>query len=315
MKQFTFGVLAYNVEPYIIECLESIKYQVESFGDNYSCNLLIAEDCSTDRTLELIEYWVQHNKSLFFDVEIIKNVKNKGLVQNIIGLYKKINTINFKVIDGDDIFYKNNIFDLLETNDIVITETIHFKERSIVKRGKNYFLDKLLLSKSPIDILKDVYRYTHIVDTPGVFFRGDVLGDDLYNAMGAFKMLDDIPRWKYIFNQNIRDIYISDQPYILYRIGSGVSTNSLHEKRVDFNEDVLTLNKNIKRDPYFKRRLNRLKHSCFKIADKFYYSRYSSILKKKKFNFSQALNEEGNQYLQYIIEKSEEFKKKFEQNC
>ena len=166
MKQFTFGVLAYNVEPYIIECLESIKYQVESFGDNYSCNLLIAEDCSTDRTLELIEYWVQHNKSLFFDVEIIKNVKNKGLVQNIIGLYKKINTINFKVIDGDDIFYKNNIFDLLETNDIVITETIHFKEGSIVKRGENYFFDKLLLSKSPIDILKDVYRYTHIVDTP-----------------------------------------------------------------------------------------------------------------------------------------------------
>ena len=120
MKEFTFGVLAYNVEPYIIECLESIKYQVVSFGDNYSCNLLIAEDCSTDRTLELIEYWVQNNKDLFFDVEIIKNVRNKGLVQNIIGLNKKINTINFKVIDGDDIFYKNNIFDLLETNDIVI---------------------------------------------------------------------------------------------------------------------------------------------------------------------------------------------------
>ena len=120
MKEFTFGVLAYNVEPYIIECLESIKYQVVSFGDNYSCNLLIAEDCSTDRTLDWIEYWVQNNKDLFFDVEIIKNVRNKGLVQNIIGLYKKINTINFKVIDGDDIFYKNNIFDLLETNDIVI---------------------------------------------------------------------------------------------------------------------------------------------------------------------------------------------------
>lgn len=120
MKEFTFGVLAYNVEPYIIECLESIKHQVVSFGDNYSCNLLIAEDCSTDRTLDLIEYWVQNNKDLFFDVEIIKNVRNKGLVQNIIGLYKKINTINFKVIDGDDIFYKNNIFDLLETNDIVI---------------------------------------------------------------------------------------------------------------------------------------------------------------------------------------------------
>lgn len=314
MKQFTFGVLAYNVEPYIIECLESIKYQIQSFGEDYLCYLIIAEDCSTDRTLALIEYWIEKNKHLFASVEVIKNIENKGLVQNIIGLYKKINTVNFKVIDGDDIFYKNNIFPLLENTDIVVTQTVHFKNGHTLSRDRNYFFDKLILDKFPLDILREEYTYTHIVDTPGVFFKRKFLKEGLYESMSNYKMLDDIPRWNYIFNQEMESIHISDNPYILYRIGSGVSTNSSHEKRLVFDSDVRALNKSRKKDSHFKRRYRRFKHSLFKIIDKCYYKKYSSVLKTLEYNISKVINEEGDCYLQFIIDKSEMIKKEFETN-
>lgn len=65
MEQFRFGVLAYNVEKYIIECLESIKYQIQYFGSEYECRLIVAEDCSTDTILKLIEGWVYKDNGLF----------------------------------------------------------------------------------------------------------------------------------------------------------------------------------------------------------------------------------------------------------
>lgn len=52
--------------------------------------------------------------------------------------------------------------------------------------------------------------------------------------MRPYKMLDDIPRWKYIFNQEDLSVKVALAPYILYRIGSGVLLNVNNEKRKDF---------------------------------------------------------------------------------
>lgn len=309
MEQFTFGVLAYNVEKYIIECLESIKYQIQNFGSEYECRLIVAEDCSTDNTLHLIEMWVNSNNGLFRGgVDIQRNNSNQGLVKNIISLYKNIKTNHFKVIDGDDIFYKNNIFELIGDNDVVVTQTIHFQENKIVNRSINHYFYKVLLHPEPALLLKQSYKYRHILDTPGVFFCAKFLNDSLYEAMGAYKMLDDIPRWKHIFSQEGNTIKVSDKPYILYRVGSGVSTNPLHEKRGSLDEDVKRLYNYNEQESFICHHYRLLKFSIFKKMVKYYYKNHSTVIKSFEDNFSNVLNSnEGNVYLRYIIEQRDKF--------
>lgn len=316
MEQFTFGVLAYNVEKYIIECLESIKYQIQHFGSEYECKLIVAEDCSTDNTLKLIEGWVHKNNGLFLGgVEILKHPVNQGLVKNIISLYKKIDTPNFKVIDGDDIFYKNNVFDLLGKNDVVITTTLHFQNGYLLNKSENYHFYRLFKQKKILDYLKESYKYRHILETPGVFFSGNLLGESLFNAMRPYKMLDDIPRWKHIFNQEGLSVRVSEKPYVLYRIGSGVSLNVNNEKRKDFDIDVVKWRKQYVSVSYLKERYNRLKFSCFKRMTNFYYKKRIPALKNLIDNIKRAEQlGEGNAYLRHIIENSniflEEIRKK-----
>ena len=53
-QEFTFAVITYNQEMYVIEQLESIKYQVNMFGKDYITNFLLCDDASTDRTVEFV---------------------------------------------------------------------------------------------------------------------------------------------------------------------------------------------------------------------------------------------------------------------
>lgn len=126
--------------------------------------------------------------------------------------------------------------------------------------------------------------------------------------MGAYKMLDDIPRWKHIFSQEGNTIKVSDKPYILYRVGSGVSTNPLHEKRVLLDEDAKHLYSYYEREFFISRHYRMLKFSIFKKIVKYYYKNHSTVVKSFENNFSNVLNSnEGNTYLGYIIEQRDKF--------
>ena len=66
MNEFTFGVFCYNQEDYIIENLESIKYQITNNGKNTRCSIVIGDDCSKDSTLKYIKIWLEENKKNIF---------------------------------------------------------------------------------------------------------------------------------------------------------------------------------------------------------------------------------------------------------
>ena len=72
--------------------------------------------------------WANSNNGLFRGgVEIQCNNSNQSLVKNIISLYKNIKTKHFKVIDGDDIFYKNIIFELIGDDMLSLHKLYTFK--------------------------------------------------------------------------------------------------------------------------------------------------------------------------------------------
>lgn len=111
-NKFTFMVLAFNHQNYIIEHLESIKYLVEFHGSNWEVELIISDDCSTDNTLELIRSWTYKNKIFFSKVEIIANQINQGTCACVINMLQFVNIQKCKLTAGDDIYSFENIFEL-----------------------------------------------------------------------------------------------------------------------------------------------------------------------------------------------------------
>ena len=110
MKKFVFGILTYNQEKYILETLESIKYQKIQYGTDIDISLIITDDASKDRTVKVIKAWSEKNRKYFENIDLIANEKNQGTVKNFCTIVKKAGENSLKVIAGDDLISQKNLF-------------------------------------------------------------------------------------------------------------------------------------------------------------------------------------------------------------
>ena len=94
---FTFAIITYNHEKHIVEHLESIKYQIANFGQEETFSLIVSDDASNDKTICLIEKWLEQNQYLFHDVKILKSVNNQGITKNYVRAVISVASDNFKV--------------------------------------------------------------------------------------------------------------------------------------------------------------------------------------------------------------------------
>lgn len=95
---FTFVTITYNHEKYIIEHLESIKYQIENFSKGKQVNLVISDDGSMDNTMLYAQQWIERNKYLFSEVELLTSEKNQGIIKNYLratAAASKLQPINY----------------------------------------------------------------------------------------------------------------------------------------------------------------------------------------------------------------------------
>ena len=111
MQEFTFGMLTYNQEDYVIEHLESIKYQILNFGKDVKAYFVLSDDASKDNTVKYVEMWTEANKDLFAGIKIVAKKNNAGIVQNFLTMLNNIHTSHYKILAGDDLYYKNNLFE------------------------------------------------------------------------------------------------------------------------------------------------------------------------------------------------------------
>jgi len=88
-------MLAYNHEPYIAQAVDSVLMQETDFG----YEIVIGEDCSTDRTREiLIEYQKKHPDK----IRLLLNKKNIGANANYRKTYSSCNSKYIAYLEGDD---------------------------------------------------------------------------------------------------------------------------------------------------------------------------------------------------------------------
>ena len=71
-------VITYNSEKYILETLESAKTQTYR-----NLELIISDDCSTDRTVQVCQHWLEINRDFFINSKLIESPKNTGIPSNV----------------------------------------------------------------------------------------------------------------------------------------------------------------------------------------------------------------------------------------
>src|ERR1017187_10329098 len=93
-------VTTYNHEKFIKKALDSILNQQVNF--NYQ--IVVSDDCSTDRTREIIEKYQKQFPEKF---KVIFNEKNLGVVDNFIHTISQCEAEYIAILDGDDAMLPN----------------------------------------------------------------------------------------------------------------------------------------------------------------------------------------------------------------
>lgn len=96
----SIGVITYNHEAFISECLESIRAQ-----DYPNIEVFITDDCSTDKTAEAIQAFIDRYPNVV--TEVIRQKENKGMVENCNLLLEKMTGRYTLLFAGDDIMMPN----------------------------------------------------------------------------------------------------------------------------------------------------------------------------------------------------------------
>ena len=81
---FTFIVTCYQQSNVVVMALESVKYQIERYGQGRTFQIIVADDGSTDGSREVIQRWTEENRGLFEKIDLLFREENAGICRNYV---------------------------------------------------------------------------------------------------------------------------------------------------------------------------------------------------------------------------------------
>ena len=221
---------AYNSESSIAESIESILNQ-----SYQNIELLIIDDCSTDRTADVIESYLEKNKNIKFT----KNKTNLGLTKSLNILIKKSSGQYIARQDADDIslhhrvqeqmqLLKSNNLDFCTTRAIIkdsmklIPGVSSFLPKKIVLKFKNPFIHGTLLAKKTA--INEIGNY-----------------DENFIYAQDYKLFYDLLKYNYNFRVILKPQYILN-----------IKNNISENKKIEQNYFADCVRKKITPSKYLK---------------------------------------------------------------
>jgi glycosyltransferase involved in cell wall biosynthesis len=320
--------MTYNHENFIIQHLESIKYQINKYGDEKKIQLIVSDDCSKDNTIILIKKWLEINNSLFERVDILTSESNLGICNNYVKGIKQIKGEYFKVLAGDDLYGSDNIFEaleLLKRYDIIISPIAPFSNDRLSSRNKLKSKMFLMYDFSNRKYKKIRNSFLSLPMTPGIFIRKELLNDQVLSFIEQFKFIEDRSRNIILYenNSNLK-IGIIEKFLILYRHHDSAVTKTSNTEIVNaFNEDsrklfeyVINTNSSffikikIKYQLLLLKVPNRLMKSIMNFEAHIYKLKY--LLKSNKYNTKMSriisqFYEKNNQHINSLMEEAKRY--------
>lgn len=230
MNKFTFGLLMYNQQSLVVETLESIKYQIITYGKGFSFKLIVIDDASTDASVLYINKWLEDNPNLFDEKKIVVNTYNHGTVYNYNALLKMIDREPFKILACDDLISSGNLLEKykkLNDNDLVCFQRLELIDGKIDVNLKLLQLHFSDIHYSNKDKAKRMRR-GWFIHSPSVLYTKSLYKKSKANRLNSkFKLLEDDPTWYSMIKKGANVIFANDV-IVLYR---------MHGKSVSNSED------------------------------------------------------------------------------
>lgn len=253
MKDFSFIVLTYNHDKYIVECLKSIVDLILNFGDGIDIDLIIADDHSTDNTPDVVEGWIENNRNCFRNCILLRASENRGVVRNLLNAIDHCQTDNLKFIGGDDKFISSmNLFELFDKvvykfnkPQLTITPIVTFGEGNNEAVEKEYRVSfRVVEDCYKSGKLRSNLKNGNMFSAPGVFIPKSFLVDEQFRKfLLKFRNIEDYPMWYYMIIIKNYDTCVYPKSFVQYRIGSGMSANKKGSNKSNYNLELKYINK------------------------------------------------------------------------
>jgi glycosyltransferase involved in cell wall biosynthesis len=231
----TVAIVAYNNALYVRETLESIYNQTYS-----AIEIVISDDCSTDKTLDVVRNWVAQErvKKRFQSIKVISVPKNTGVSANCNRCIEAASGDWIKFTAGDDILLPDTIKDNMQFVADFPEARIVFSQ---VKVYQDTFEEKNFVRTTPIDFpnnlmnakfsAADQNRILLVEDrihyTPSYFFNKQaLLGVGGYDEQN--RLAEDYPMWLKLTASGERLFYFH-KPTAGYRMHSKAANNVSQE--------------------------------------------------------------------------------------
>ena len=213
---------SYNRGEYIAEALDSVFMQ----ETNYDYQIIVADDCSTDKSVEIVK---QYQKKYPNKIILLTSEKNQKLYRNILRAYEITKTDYFCVLDPDDFWIdkhkiqraldfleKNKEFTIYSTDTDILTPDGKRKrylgaEQSTDSDFNDYLNNKAVLGHTTGSIFRNVIFKNGIPEkmknlecsSQEVSFRGDSFRNIIHLHEGKAHCVPDVDGVYRITNNGI----------------------------------------------------------------------------------------------------------------
>ena len=220
-------IISYNQEKYISEAIESVINQ----KTNFKYEILVSDDCSKDKTQEIIEKYEKKYPNL---VKNIKHKKNLGGTGNLLYITKFAKGEYVTILEGDDYWIDENKIqkqvDFLENNPKYIGISHLQKGINLQNEFQGNF-PKVI--KEDCDINMQDFLKGKTFSSSSCLYRNIYLEDEKYEKIkelfGLNRIIGDVQLCTYLLS--LGTIKVLAQPMMVYRIRNkkGESNyNSIH---------------------------------------------------------------------------------------
>ncbi|MDP2905336.1 MAG: glycosyltransferase [Candidatus Omnitrophota bacterium] len=281
-------MITYNQEQYIGQAIESVLAQ----RVNFTYELVIGEDCSTDGTREICRTYHERYPE---KIRLLRRGKNLGMMPNFFQTLAECKGEYIAILEGDD--YWTDPYKLQKQIDFMVSDTdctlvFHSVEvlsgvDSQLMSAHNYDSSGLYIKKNtPDQYIKkeDIIMHSgSFISTPSIMFRADILSELPHWLLNA--LIGDYPLTLLAVAKG--NAYFINEVMAAYRLGvpgSAVSRNkdlAFEDKFKIYKNVVSTLNG-------FNEYTNRRFENAVKerISDTLYYFlvSYSYVDRRRRLN-------------------------------
>lgn len=276
-------VITYNSSKYVLETLESAKNQIYE-----NIELIITDDASTDKTVQICQDWLEKNRDRFMRSNIITSHINTGVSANCNRGFMFVHGEWVKYIAGDDALKENCINDFISfinnnPDSYIISANMHVYDGSLNQSNYLGIVDRSNISFNTKNITAaeqyNILLKGNCVSSPTLIIKKIV-----FDNIGGFDEEMPYEDWPYMLKctKFKYKIYFLNKCVVKYRKHNESICNNSKENKI--------VNDSFKReriiyDKYIKSNINKFDYlaDMVKYCLISYIFRHPTLNKKNKY--------------------------------